>query len=223
MIAITTSSSTKLLAITGNLDLSALGNTLNVIDLGKTGTSWLLATVTGTLTGTFESVTGGYTVDYGVMTPGQLRLNFAGGVAGDYNQDGTVNAADYVVWREATSVGLTSLPNEGGISLGSVDAADYNFWRSRFGATSAAGSGSAMGGAAVPEPTTGLLGGYGLRCADERRPIAVAEIVTATQTRKRRRSPLSQTCSFAIVVGKRTRLNSFGRIPQRLSLSDSHG
>lgn len=148
-----------LLAITGNLDLSALGNTLNVIDLGKTGTSWLLATVTGAITGTFENITSGYSVDYGTTTPGQLRLNLTGPVPvlGDYNGNGTVDAADYAVWRKAVSLGSTSLPNRGTGIMGVVGSADYDFWKSRFGATSGAGAGSLFGGAAVPEPSSVLL------------------------------------------------------------------
>jgi hypothetical protein len=70
------------------------------------------------------------------------------GVAGDYNGNGVVDAADYVQWRNGGP-----LMNESA-SLGSVDDEDYTFWRSRFGATSA-GSGSAQ--AAVPEPVGGLL------------------------------------------------------------------
>lgn len=76
------------------------------------------------------------------------------GVAGDYNNDGMVNLADYTVWRD--SLGGTTLANEGaGISPGVVDAADYTFWKSRFGATSGAGAGAlAAAPASVPEPTT---------------------------------------------------------------------
>jgi hypothetical protein len=81
-----------------------------------------------------------------------LYVNAPAAVAGDYNQNGVVDAADYVVWRDRLGAG--SLPNEGGISPGAVDTADYNFWRSRFGATSGAGAGSAVGVRAVPEPTT---------------------------------------------------------------------
>jgi hypothetical protein len=69
------------------------------------------------------------------------------GVLGDYNNNGVVDAADYVVWRDNPA----SLQNEG-TSPGVVDQEDYNFWRSRFGAN--AGSGAA---AAVPEPTTLVL------------------------------------------------------------------
>jgi hypothetical protein len=141
--------------VSGNLDLAAADNFLDVVDLGKTGTSWVIATYTGSLSGQFENIAAGYTVDYGTLTDGQITLNFMGtvGVAGDYNENGVVDAADYVLWRK--NVGPGSLPNEGGISPGTVDTADYDFWRSRFGATSGAGAGSVLAG--VPEPATALL------------------------------------------------------------------
>ncbi len=68
------------------------------------------------------------------------------GVAGDYNNDGTVNAADYVVWRKGGT-----LANEVA-DPGTVSAADYTEWRARFG--NPAGSGASLEGAAVPEPGT---------------------------------------------------------------------
>ncbi len=73
------------------------------------------------------------------------------GVPGDYNGNGVVDMADYVLWRNGGP-----LQNESA-SPGVVDAADYTYWRSRFGATS--GSGSSLGeGSAVPEPLSlGLL------------------------------------------------------------------
>jgi hypothetical protein len=72
------------------------------------------------------------------------------GVQGDYNGNGVVDMADYVLWRNGGP-----LQNESA-SPGVTDAADYDFWRSRFGATSGAGAG--LGGAAVPEPGAFLLG-----------------------------------------------------------------
>jgi hypothetical protein len=90
-------------------------------------------------------------------------------VAGDYNGNGTVDAADYIVWRNTQ--GATS-PNgnpptsfgdmraNGAYSVGhpqSIDLADYNFWRSKFGSTGS-GSGSGLAGATgVPEPDTVVL------------------------------------------------------------------
>ena len=70
------------------------------------------------------------------------------GVSGDYNNNGAVDAADYVLWRKGGP--LANDPTEG------VQPADYDFWQSRFGATS--GSGSSLGNAnAVPEPSVIVL------------------------------------------------------------------
>jgi hypothetical protein len=75
------------------------------------------------------------------------------GVAGDYNSDGTVNAADYVVWREHSGQTF-QLPNEvAGMTPGMVTAEDYTAWRARFGNASPA-AGAGLGAAAVPEPST---------------------------------------------------------------------
>lgn len=65
------------------------------------------------------------------------------GVPGDYNGNGTVDAADYVLWRNGGN-----LQNEGA-TPGSNTADDYTYWRSRYGATSGSGAGVA---AVVPEP-----------------------------------------------------------------------
>jgi hypothetical protein len=87
------------------------------------------------------------------------------GVAGDYNNNGAVDAADYVLWRNGGP-----LENEG-VEPGVVNQADYEFWRSRFGA-SAGGGGGAGQAAAVPEPSTWLLtvalATWGILCRRER-------------------------------------------------------
>jgi hypothetical protein len=71
---------------------------------------------------------------------------------GDYNTDGVVDGADYVVWRK--NVGRTGLRNEGvATSPGIVDLADYNLWRSQFGRTAFTAGGFAAH-ANVPEPVT---------------------------------------------------------------------
>ncbi len=75
------------------------------------------------------------------------------GVPGDYNNNGFVDAADYVVWRKNNGTN-TQLPNEvAGTTPGQVTVEDYTAWRQRFGNTS--GSGSSLGeNAAVPEPAS---------------------------------------------------------------------
>jgi phospholipase/lecithinase/hemolysin len=61
---------------------------------------------------------------------------------GDFNHDGMVDAADYVVWREG--LGTTHTPQE------------YDEWRMNFGMSSAVGAAIGAGGA-IPEPATALL------------------------------------------------------------------
>jgi hypothetical protein len=70
------------------------------------------------------------------------------GVPGDYNNNGTVDAADYVLWRNGGP-----LQNEVE-SVGAVTAADYDAWRARFGKTTA---GSGASNSAVPEPAATVL------------------------------------------------------------------
>jgi hypothetical protein len=74
------------------------------------------------------------------------------GISGDYNNNGVVDAADYVVWRNTNGTS-TSLPNDS--TPGTVTSADYDVWKANFGKTP--GSGSLEGGG-VPEPATWLLG-----------------------------------------------------------------
>jgi hypothetical protein len=73
------------------------------------------------------------------------------GVSGDYNDNGVVDAADYVLWRNGGP-----LENEVN-NPGTVNQADYDAWRARFGNSSAGGSAAGIGGT-VPEPS-------GLVCA----------------------------------------------------------
>jgi fibronectin-binding autotransporter adhesin len=140
-------------------------NALNVSALGAlTGTSWVIASYTGELFGEFESVTSGYTVDYGSGMDDVITLMVGGvsAILGDYNGDGTVNAADYTVWRNHLGQSFT-LPGENpaAATVGLVDAEDYNYWKSRFGATTNPGSGG-LAGSAVPEPASLVLLGMAM-------------------------------------------------------------
>jgi hypothetical protein len=57
-------------------------------------------------------------------------------LSGDFNVDGTVDASDYVVWRDGIGT--------------KYNAADYDVWRANFGLS--VGSGASL--AAMPEPST---------------------------------------------------------------------
>ena len=89
---------------------------------------------------------------------GQLvaTSTFATPLPGDYNQNGVVDAADYVVWRKKSGSGI-SLPND---DTPGVGPDDYTRWRAHFGQTrSGSGFGSGLAaGSSVPEPSSlGLL------------------------------------------------------------------
>jgi hypothetical protein len=82
-------------------------------------------------------------MDYEQMVDAALAINAAADEAeslpGDFNHDGTVDAADYIVWRK-------TLPADGG----------YPVWQANFGRT-LIGEGASDGAATVPEPATAIL------------------------------------------------------------------
>jgi hypothetical protein len=114
-------------------------------------------------TGAFSALSTNNAAQYAVTTGAATFINNANtsfvvtappptGLPGDFNDDGVVDAADYVVWRktDGTNFDLGGNGDETGGSMNVVDMADYNLWVNNFGETSA-GSG---GGAAVPEPVS---------------------------------------------------------------------
>ncbi len=104
----------------------------------------------GQATGTWGSPSSGATHTSSLFSgAGLLQVTTlpSAGVPGDYNGNGVVDAADYVLWRKGGP-----LQNEVD-APGTVNAQDYTEWRARFGNTS--GSGSGLGAsAAVPEPAS---------------------------------------------------------------------
>jgi hypothetical protein len=80
---------------------------------------------------------------------GTATLTFIPVPTGDYNRDGTVDAADYVVWRKGLGTTYTQ--------------DDYDVWRANFGQTAGGGAAGYPLGAstvplpAVPEPSTALI------------------------------------------------------------------
>jgi hypothetical protein len=75
-------------------------------------------------------------------------------VVGDYNNNGSVDAGDYVVWRN--TLGSKSERAADGNNDKMIDAADYAIWRASFGRSF--GSSSLLGGGSpVPEPASIVL------------------------------------------------------------------
>ncbi len=73
-------------------------------------------------------------------------------MVGDFNNNGIVDAADYIMWRNASPT--ATLPNDG--TPGVVDGSDYSDWRTNFG-KSAPISSTSLGTQLAPEPADVLL------------------------------------------------------------------
>jgi len=71
---------------------------------------------------------------------------------GDFNDDGSIDAADYAVWRDNLGQAIT-LP--GDLTPGTVTIEDYNDWRTNFDAASSLVLSNST--AAIPEPTALVL------------------------------------------------------------------
>jgi formylglycine-generating enzyme len=82
-----------------------------------------------------------------------FRVATVSGLPGDYNRNGVVDAADYVVWRanQGTTDALANDPIGG-----TIGTAQYNQWRAHFGQTAGSGTGAIVIDA-VPEPATAVL------------------------------------------------------------------
>ena len=98
------------------------------------------------------------------------------GIAGDYNGNGSVDTADYILWRNGGPLAnQVDDPN-------TVNGQDYTEWRARFG-NPGSGSGSSSAfppppsalNASVPEPTSlalFLIAAFGLRIVSRDRGAA---------------------------------------------------
>ncbi len=75
-----------------------------------------------------------------------------GDVPGDYNNNGTVDTADYTVWQDTMGQNVTPGTGADGVPDGIISVLDYTFWKTRCGNTSGTGSTSA-----VPEPASLVL------------------------------------------------------------------
>jgi fibronectin-binding autotransporter adhesin len=128
------------LSLDGTLQVSlissfapAAGDSFDILDWGSLSGAFSAINLP-TLTGLVWNTSQLYTI-------GVLRV-VAPGLLGDYNNNGVVDAADYVVWRKG--LGTT------------YSQADYDVWRAHFGQSAASGS-VANVYAAVPEPASLVL------------------------------------------------------------------
>ena len=94
-----------------------------------------------------QTVSGGYSFNLEFISPS---------TQGDYNRNGVVDGADYVVWRSQLSEPVDRYTGADSNGDGDVDNDDYQAWRNNFGTEiePAAGRGATK---AIPEPTSAAL------------------------------------------------------------------
>src|SRR5690606_5928264 len=101
------------------------------------GETLLLADVESvTLGSPFNRILWGSNASSGIGSANYAYVNFTVGapLAGDYNQNGVVDTADYALWRDHR--GSTSNPAADGSNNGVVDQSDYEVWQAAFGSSS---------------------------------------------------------------------------------------
>jgi T5SS/PEP-CTERM-associated repeat protein len=131
-----------------------LGGELDVVLIGgfmpSVGDVFQILTATGGISGTFATtvlpaLAGNLFWEIGYSLNSVTLTVAAPGLPGDFNSDGVVDAADYIVWRKGLDTTYT--------------LADYDLWRAHFGESTVSNTEfSLRSGATVPEPGTLLLG-----------------------------------------------------------------
>ncbi len=98
----------------------------------------------------------GNALPFSGLTLNVINVTPASGLAGDYNGNGQVDAADYTVWRDnlGGDASVFSAGSRQASNTGPINTTDYTYWKSNF--VSSPGSGAFA--SPVPEPSTiGLL------------------------------------------------------------------
>jgi hypothetical protein len=122
--------------------LTLIGDTVGIAAATETSGVLDISTLVG-----FKPASVLVTANQGTSASLTVLINPNAVLAGDFNGNGIVDGADYVVWRDG--LGATYTQN------------DYNIWRSQFGQTpSSLGAATALasGGASIPEPSALILG-----------------------------------------------------------------
>jgi hypothetical protein len=157
------SGGSPLYSVSGNLASTGLGSidTIEVVMFGNGSGNGLTGTA-GQPTGQRE-----FFFDSLMLDNPQTFLT------GDYNRDGKVDTADYVIWRDTFNQSIANGSAADANWDGLITQADYDLWRGNFGASSATGqTGNDSQVQNVPE-TTGLVWIVLLICANRWRPHTV--------------------------------------------------
>jgi uncharacterized lipoprotein YddW (UPF0748 family) len=107
-----------------------------------------------TIDSIFFSGTGNAQIYLDTVSHNFNGLLAAAPLAGDYNDDGAVDAADYAVWRAMFSQQVSPGIGADGNGSGQIDAGDYVVWRRQMNSLA---TGLSSGGTSIPEPATANL------------------------------------------------------------------
>jgi hypothetical protein len=158
--------------------VAQLGGTLAVelIDAGaglfvpSVGDMFTILNAADSVTGTFAALdlptaAGGRGLTWQVhYNTADVTLELAFALTGDYNGNGVVDAADYVVWRKTLGQTGAGLAADGDGDM-QVDDDDFDVWRANFGQLApGAGAGAAVVQHAVPEPAAWTLALLAMIC-----------------------------------------------------------
>ncbi len=135
------------------------GSLVGTLSLAGGAGQTFTASLGAAMAGTFAA---NYTLRFsdedivGAQNNKDILLELAGTVvlAGDFNRDGTVDAADYVVWKKWSGQSVEAFSGADADGNGIVDALDLGWWNTNFGQVAAVGSGAQSG---VPEPGTVIM------------------------------------------------------------------
>ncbi len=134
--------------VTTTNGLTINGGTLNLVNAGSmTGGFYTLIDYSGSFNGSLSNISLGSVpagFSYRLFNDASSQsIELEVTAPGDFNHDGTVNGADYIVLRKG--LGTTYSPT------------DYDAWRAHFGQTYTPGAGAGATLSAVPEPAPMML------------------------------------------------------------------
>jgi autotransporter-associated beta strand protein len=133
------------------------GATLDILPVGSVTAGQYVIAMANSISGMFTlNAPAGFSVAHSTTNIVLTAPSISAGVAGDYNGNGVVDAADYTVWRNYLNQPTTLQNTDPTDTDGMVTTAEYSFWKSRFGATSGTGSLGPEAGS-VPEPASCAL------------------------------------------------------------------
>jgi hypothetical protein len=147
---------------------ATINMTINGAAVGSSGVTWLYGQNQTTPLQTAMTTGLGNSFSMSVPFRSIVVLLIDPLLAGDYDRNGVVDAADYLLWRNTLNQAVALGSGADGDANGIVQEADYNIWRRNFGRS--AGQAAQLPSVSVPEPATlGLALGAAILMLHRRR------------------------------------------------------